>query len=113
MLYEVITNVDLAEAKKRGITVANVAGYSTFSVAQATMSFILAFAGNLIKYNNACHSGEWSRSPIFTMLKWPIVDLKGKNLGIIGLGNIGREVARLATAFGMNIYALGRDNVDS
>ncbi len=104
-------NIDLEAAKKQGITVTNVAGYSTFSVAQATMAFILACAGNLIKYNRACHDGSWSSSPIFTMLKWPVADLKGKTLGIIGMGNIGKEVARMARVFGMNICALGREGV--
>jgi len=104
-------NIEMKTASEKNITVSNVAGYSTFSVAQATMAFILAFAGNLIKYNNACHTGDWSKSPVFTMLNWPIIDLKNRNLGIIGLGNIGREVARLASAFGMNIYALGREGV--
>ncbi len=104
-------NIDIEAARKHNITVTNVAGYSTFSVAQATMMFILACAGNLIEYNRACHDGRWSSSPIFTMLKWPVVDLKGKNLGIIGMGTIGREVARMATAFGMNIFALGREGV--
>lgn len=101
-------NIDIDAARGRGIAVANVPGYSTFSVAQFTMMFVLALAGNLIPYNSACHDGSWSRSPIFTMGTWPTFDLQNRVLGIMGLGAIGSEVARLADAFGMKVIALRR-----
>lgn len=103
-------NINVAEAWRRNIAVANVPGYSTTTVAQLTMAFILALSTNLIKYNYAVHDGEWSRSPIFTLGTWPFFDLEGKTIGIMGLGAIGGEVARLCTAFGMKVAALKRSN---
>ncbi len=102
-------NIDIAAAKKRNITVANVPGYSTTTVAQLTMSFILAMSTRLINYNNAAHDGSWSKSEIFTLGTWPFFDLEGKTIGIMGLGAIGREVARLCEAFRMKVVVLKRD----
>lgn len=104
-------NVDVAHAAKKGIHVANVPGYSTYSVAQLTMTFILALAGNLIQHNKACHDGTWSRSQVFTLGSYPTADLEGKVLGILGMGSIGRKVASLAQAFGMKVAALRRKDV--
>ncbi len=101
-------NIDVAEAGKRNITVANVPGYSTPTVAQLTMAFILALSTNLIKHNEAAHDGTWSRSPVFTLGNWPFFDLEGKTIGIMGLGAIGKEVARLCSAFGMKVLSLKR-----
>ena len=101
-------NINIAEAWRRNIVVANVPGYSTPTVAQLTMAFILALSTNLIKYNEAVHDGVWSRSPIFTMGTWPFFDLEGKTIGIMGLGAIGSEVARLCEAFRMKVIALKR-----
>jgi glycerate dehydrogenase len=101
-------NIDIAAAKKRGIVVSNVPGYSTATVSQLTMSFILAMSTELIKYNNAAHDGSWSRSEIFTMGTWPFFDLEGKTIGIMGLGAIGEEVARLCEAFRMKVVVLKR-----
>ncbi len=106
-------NIDIAEALKRNIHVANVPGYSTGSVAQLTMTFVLALSSNLFKYDRACHDGTWSASPVFTLGTWPFSDLQGKTAGIMGYGAIGREVARLCSAFGMNVVALMRDGSSS
>lgn len=103
-------NIDISEAKNRGIAVANVPGYSTTTVVQLTMAFILALSTNLLKYNEASHDGSWSRSDIFTLGTWPFFDLEGKTAGIMGLGSIGGEVARLCEAFRMNVVALKRDD---
>lgn len=101
-------NIDIAAATARGITVANVPGYSTGSVAQLTMAFMLALSTNLVKYNDAVHRGDWSRSPMFTMGDWPFVDLAGRTAGIMGLGAIGSAVAAICGAFGMRVIALRR-----
>lgn len=106
-------NIDINEAKNRGIVVANVPGYSTTTVAQLTLSFILALSTNLIRYNNAAHDGSWSRSDIFTLGTWPFFDLEGKTVGIMGMGSIGSEVARLCSAFKMNVVALKREESKS
>jgi glycerate dehydrogenase len=102
-----IVNIDYAS--QREIAVANVPGYSTFSVAQLTLTFILALATNLIRYSSASRDGTWSRSDVFTLGSWPTVDLSNKVLGILGMGAIGRKVATLARAFDMQIIALKRE----
>lgn len=104
-------NIDIAAAREFGIAVSNVAGYSTQSVAQFTMLFILALASRLIEYNSASHDGRWSASPIFTLGNWPTMEIAGKTLGILGFGAIGKEVARLGEAFGMKVIALKREGV--
>ena len=107
-----VNNIDLDAAEKKGIAVTNVPGYSTTSVAQHTMCTMLALAGNLVEYNRATHDGTWPESSIFTIGTWPTFDLKGKVLGIMGYGDIGREVGRLAEAFGMHVVALKREGVE-
>lgn len=95
-------NVDIAAARRLGIAVANVAGYSTESVAQWTIGFLLALAGNLVKHNATAHA-DWTHSPFFVYAPYPIREVGGKTLGIVGYGAIGRRVARLARAFGMRV----------
>lgn len=101
-------NIDVAEAGRRGIAVANVPGYSTASVVQLTMAFILALSTNLVKYNNAAHDGTWARSGTFTLGTWPFSGLEGKIMGIMGLGSIGSGVAKICGALGMRVIALAR-----
>ena len=96
-------NVDLAFAKSRGITVCNCQGYGTSAVAQHTLTLMLTLATSLLKYDRAVKNGEWNKSPIFCLLDFPIVELSGKTLGIVGYGELGKAVAKLAEAFGMNI----------
>lgn len=103
-------NIDIAAAAKRGIHVANVPGYSTDSVAQLTMTMLLALSSNLLKYDKASHDGTWSGSPVFTLGTWRFSNLKGKTAGIMGYGAIGSEVARLCLASGMKVVALRRDD---
>lgn len=98
-----VNNVDLESAKKRGIAVTNVAGYSTESVAQYTLTFLLALAGHLLEQNTAVHSGRWSRSPFFCLSDHPYRNVSGKILGIVGYGNIGKRVEEMARVFGMKI----------
>jgi len=96
-------NVDLAMAASRGIAVSNVRAYATASVAQHTLLLLLALARSLPAHLRAATGGEWSRSPFFCVLGHPIMDLEGRRLGIVGYGELGRAVARLARAFGMEI----------
>lgn len=96
-------NIDLATAKLKGITVCNCQGYGTAAVTQHTMMLILALAGNLIGYNQAVQKGEWQQTDNFCLMHLPITELSGKTLGIIGYGELGKSVARLAEAFGMKI----------
>lgn len=104
--------IDTETSLKNGIAVVNVPGYSTYSVAQLTMTFVLSLATSLIKYNSACHDGTWSKSKIFTLGNWPTFDLKNKTIGILGFGDIGKQVASFCKVFGMNVVALKREGVD-
>ena len=95
-----MNNIDLDYAKEKNIPVKNVAGYSTSSVAQLAFSYILQFVQKINFYDNYVKSGAWENSDIFTNNDKPFYELNGKTLGIIGLGNIGKEVAKIAAAFG-------------
>jgi|SRR5574344_470340 lactate dehydrogenase-like 2-hydroxyacid dehydrogenase len=98
-----INNVDAEYAESKGIPVRNVAGYSTESVAQVTMMHILNLVGHGIYFDNFIKSGEYSQRGIFTDVSNPFFELKGKQIGIIAMGNIGRRVGELSTAFGMKV----------
>jgi glycerate dehydrogenase len=95
--------VDVAAARERQIAVTNVPAYSTASVAQLTMALLLELAHRVGDHAADVRAGGWSRSPDFCYWKHPLVELAGLTLGIVGLGQIGRAVARLAQAFGMRV----------
>ena len=101
-------NIDIAAAEKRGITVCNVPGYSTDSVAQLTISMILSFATNIAKYDQSTHNGDWTRMNKFSYMPYSIMELRGKVLGIYGYGAIGKQVAKVAEALGMEIIVHNR-----
>ena len=106
-------NIDIEYAKKRNIAVTNVAGYSTPTVAQHTFATALHLYDKISYYDNYVKSGEYSKSDIFTNLDMPFNDLEGKVWGIVGLGNIGRKVAKIADAFGCKVVyysTSGRNN---
>lgn len=96
-------NIDLNAAKKYGIAVTNVRGYSTESVLQVTFTLLLALASRLKEYDAAVQAGQWSRQSFFALTQFPFFELAGKTLGIIGYGTIGHRVAETARAFGMNV----------
>lgn len=96
-------NIDIQYAKARNIAVTNVAGYSTNTVVQHTFATALALVDEISYYDNYMKSGEYSRSPIFTCLNKPFVELEGKVWGIVGLGNIGKKVAKVAEALEMKV----------
>lgn len=96
-------NVDLEAAKRHGVTVCNVRGYATPSVTQHVFALILSLAIHLGKYRRAVMKGEWQRSPHFCLLDYPIEEIAGRTLGIIGHGELGHAVARLGEAFGMQV----------
>ncbi|MBK0064747.1 MULTISPECIES: 2-hydroxyacid dehydrogenase [unclassified Acinetobacter] len=103
-------NVDLDAAKEQGIVVCNCQGYGTASVAQHTLTLMLALATSLIDYDRAVTQGRWQQSPQFCFLDYPIIELSGKTLGIVGYGELGQEVARLARAFGMQVLIANLPN---
>ena len=96
-------NIDREAAAARGIAVMNVQAYGTAAVAQHTMALLLALSNRLPDYARAAHEGSWSRSPMFCLLDYPMLDLAGKKLGIVGYGELGQAVGRLAQAFGMEL----------
>ena len=108
-----INNVDLDYAMKKGIVVKNVTAYSTDSVAQLTFTMLLYLVNRPHYYDNYVKSGAYSKSNSFTHHDEPFWELKGKRIGIIGLGTIGRQVARIAESFGMEVVfysTTGRNN---
>ena len=98
-----VNNIDVEYAASKGIPVRNVAGYSTDSVAQTTFMHLLSLAGGAPYFDDSVKSGSYSRSGMFTDPKWNWMELAGKIIGIIGLGNIGMKVAKIAEAFGMKV----------
>lgn len=100
--------IDKQAAAKKGVKVCNVPGYASQSVAQFTMALILELASRASRYAAAVKAGEWQNSPVFTLLNFPNIELSGKKLGIVGFGNIGRTVAKMAASFGMEILVGAR-----
>lgn len=98
-----MNNVDLQAAEEHGIAVKNVAGYSTESVVQSTFAHLLNLASKLPYFDDRVKSGAYSRSGLFTDMGRSFRELYGKRMGIIGLGTIGRRVATVAEAFGMEV----------
>ena len=94
-------NVDLEAAREQGIYVCNARAYATASVVQHVFTLILALNRRLPQYQYAARTGEWQKSPFFCMLDFPIEELNGQTLGIIGYGELGQGVEKLAHAFGM------------
>lgn len=105
-------NIDIEAAKLKNIPVVNVADYSTDSVAQMVFSYILTFTNSPLKFDKDVKNGEWSKSHIFTLLNYPITKLKGKKLGVIGYGNIGKRVAKIGKTFEMDILIAKRSKQD-
>ena len=98
-----MNNVDLEAAKELGIVVKNAVGYSTTSVAETTLASALALARNIVYFDEYFHDGRYSKADRAFCYDRFTFELRGKKWGIIGLGNIGREVARLASAFGCEV----------
>ena len=96
-------NVDSVYAASKSILVKNVAGYSTHSVAQITFAHLLHLVTHLSYYNHYVHSGAYAESPTATHIGPAFSEIYGKQIGIIGMGNIGQKVAKIAEAFGMHV----------
>lgn len=101
-------NIDLPECSKRGITVCNVPDYSTNAVAQHVFALLLMFCGAVDKYTASVAKGDWKRAKTFSYMPWGTREVFGKTFGIYGYGHIGRAVARIARAFGMNVIVCTR-----
>lgn len=98
--------VDMAAARERGIVVTNVPAYSTMSVAQMVFAHLLNICNNVAHYSEGVKAGQWAVSEDFCFYNTPLLELAGKTMCIVGLGNIGMAVAKMAQAFGMKVLAL-------
>lgn len=101
-------NIDVEYCRAHGITVCNAGSYSTNAVVQQTFALILAHYNKVAQYHQYVQDGCWKRSPTFSPFVYPLNELAGKTLGIVGLGAIGREVAAIANAFHMRVIAYNR-----
>lgn len=104
--------VDTEAAKKHGIIVTNIPAYSTMSVAQMVFALILAITNRVEHYTEENHAGRWSRNPDFCYWNTQLTEISGKTMGIVGLGNIGNAVAKIALVFGMKVIAYTSKNQD-
>ena len=100
--------VDVEAAKKQGVVVSNVPSYGTASVVQMTFALLLELTLHVQRHSDAVMEGRWSRSPDFCFWDYPLVELAGKTMGIIGMGHIGSKVADVATAFDMKVIGNSR-----
>lgn len=103
--YNVIE--DISYAAEKGIVICNIPDYSTQAVAQHVFAHILEFYNKIAEHNRAVHNGQWETCPDFSFY-YPTFELMGKTIGIIGFGNIGRQVAKVAQAFHMNVLVHSR-----
>lgn len=101
-------NIDIGYCAAHGITVCNAGSYSTGAVAQHTFALILEHFNHVSDYNRYVQDGRWVRSATFSPFVYPLRELGGKTLGIVGLGAIGQAVAKIANAFGMRVLAYNR-----
>ncbi|MEK3725532.1 D-2-hydroxyacid dehydrogenase [Paenibacillus sp. FSL H8-0034] len=99
--------VDTEAAKQRGIPVTNIPTYGTQSVAQFVFALLLELCHRVQTHSDAVHAGDWNNCPDFCFTRSPLIELSGKTMGLIGLGRIGGQVARIANAFGMRVIAVG------
>ncbi len=101
--------IDTRAAAARGIVVTNIPGYSTQAVAQMTFALILELCNHVQKHSDSVMRGDWNRAEDFCYWNEPLTELAGMTLGLIGFGQIGRQVARLAAAFDLRVLAAVRD----
>jgi glycerate dehydrogenase len=104
--------VDIEAAKRRGIVVTNVPSYSTLSVAQLTFALLLELCLHVQRHSDSVIGGKWVSSIDFSFRDFPLIELSGKTIGIIGFGSIGQSVANIAAAFGMKVISFSRTKTD-
>ena len=101
-------NIDVVAARERGVAVCNIRGYCTVSVTQHVWGKILGLTHHLREYSTLATDGSWARNAQFTMLAHPIRELRGRTLGVVGWGELGRGVAAVAESFGMRVVVANR-----
>lgn len=104
--------VDVEYAKEKGIVVTNVPGYGTTSVVQLTFALLLELCHRVQRHSDRVMAGAWANAPDFCFWDYPLTELSGKTMGIIGFGDIGQRVADVASAFGMDVLGYSRTHTD-
>lgn len=104
--------IDCIAAKEHNITVCNVPTYGTQAVAQHTIALLLEICHHIGEHNRSVHQGDWQNSPDFCYWNYPLIELVGKTIGIIGLGKIGCATARIANALGMKVLGYARNQTE-
>ena len=99
--------VDVACARERGIPVSNVPAYGTQAVAQFAIALLLEICAHVAHHSDAVHAGRWESAPDWTFWDYPLIELAGKTMGIVGFGRIGQATGRIAKALGMTVLASG------
>ena len=97
--------VDVEAAKERGIPVSNIPTYGTAAVSQYAMALLLELCHHIGEHSDCVKKGDWSNNPDWCFWNYPLVELAGKTMGIIGFGRIGQDTGKLAQAFGMKVLA--------
>ena len=97
--------VDVACARERGIPVSNVPAYGTASVSQFSIALLLEICHHIGHHSESVHAGNWTKNPDWCYWDYPLIELEGKTLGIVGFGRIGRQEGRIARALGMEVLA--------
>lgn len=105
--------IDYRHAAEKGIPVCNVPGYGTNSVAQFAIALLLEICGHAAHHSEAVHQGRWKNNGEWCFWDYPMIELAGKTMGIIGFGHIGQAVGRIARAFGMEVLAYNRSRSES
>jgi len=108
-----VNNVDVEAARERGVAICNIRDYCTASVAQHVFATLLALTHSIREYDQALKAGAWQKGEQFTLLNYPIRELAGRTLGIVGYGVLGQAVARIGEAFGMQVLVARRPGSDS
>lgn len=104
--------IDVDAASRKGITVSNIPDYGSYSVAQLTMALLLELCHHAQRHSDTAREGKWATSKDWCYWDFPLIELAGKTMGIIGFGNIGQKVGDMATSFGMNLLGSSRDRTD-
>lgn len=104
--------IDIDHARRRGVVVTNIPGYSSHSVVQLTFALLLELCHRVQRHSDSVFDGKWSRSLDFSFWDYPLIELAGKNLGIIGFGDIGQRVADVGAALGMQVIGYSRTQTD-
>ena len=105
--------VDVAAARERGIPVSNVPAYGTAAVGQFAIAMLLEICHHVAHHSQTVHEGRWSSCPDWCYWDYPLIELDGKTMGIIGFGRIGQQTGRIAKALGMHVLATGSHPTDS